>query len=104
MSGHKYDYWSNIDFYNSIDHWYWFDYFNNIGWNKLYPNKVLHKIIISKHDKYRKQFEKDQQIIEAFDKLYRKSSQDNLIGKNGNESLCNIFTKNLEETKYESFL
>ena len=40
----------------------------------------------------------------SFDKLNRKSSQDNVIDKNGYESLCNIFTKKLNETKNESRL
>ena len=45
-------------------------------------NKVLHKLFINKYNKYRKQCEKDQQTIKSFDKLYRKSSQDNIIDKN----------------------
>ena len=55
-------------------------------------NKILHKIIINKYNKYKKQYERDQQTIKSFDKLYRKSLQDNLIDKNEYESLCNIFT------------
>ena len=41
-------------------------------------NKVLHKLIINKYNKYKKQFERDQQTIKSFDKLYRKSLQDNI--------------------------
>ena len=36
-------------------------------------NKVLHRIIINKYNKYKKQYERDQQTIKSFDKLYRKS-------------------------------
>ena len=42
-------------------------------------NKVFHKLIISKYNKYKKQYEKDQQTVKSFDKLYRKSLQDNVI-------------------------
>ena len=44
-------------------------------------NKVLHKIIINKYNKYEKQYERDQNTIKSFDKLYRKSLQDNIIDK-----------------------
>ena len=66
-------------------------------------NKVLHELIINKYNKY-KQYERDQQIIKSFDKLYRKSLQDNVIDKNEYDSLCNIFTKYVEKNKNESFL
>ena len=67
-------------------------------------NKILHKLIISKYNKYKKQYERDQQTIKYFDKLYRKSLQDNVIDKNEYESLCNIITKYVDENKNESFL
>ena len=67
-------------------------------------NKILHKIIINKYNKYKKQYERDQNTIKSFDKLYRKSLQDNVIDKNEYESLCNIFTKYIDENKNESFL
>ena len=41
-------------------------------------NKVLHKLIINKYNKYKKQYERDQQTIKSFDKFYRKSLQDNV--------------------------
>ena len=66
-------------------------------------NKVLHQMIMNKYNKYKKLFEKDQQTIKSFDKLYRKSSQDNIIDKNEYESLANIFTSYVDETKNESF-
>ena len=67
-------------------------------------NKLLHKIIINKYNKYKKLYERDQQTIKSFDKLYRKSLQDNVIDKNEYESLCNVFTKYIDENKNESFL
>ena len=67
-------------------------------------NKILHKLIINKYNKYIKQYERDQQTIKSFDKLYRKSLQDNIIDKNEYESLCNIFSKYVDENKNGSFL
>ena len=67
-------------------------------------NKILHKIIINKYNKYKKLYERDQQTIKSFDKLYRKSLQDNVIDKAEYESLCNIFTKYVDEDKNEFFL
>ena len=67
-------------------------------------NKVLYEVIINKYKKYKKQYERGQQTIKSFDKLYRKSSQDNVIGKNEYDSLCIIFTKFVDENKNETFL
>ena len=67
-------------------------------------NKILHKLIIKKYNKYKKQYERDQNTIKSFDKLYRKSLQDNIIDKTEYESLCNIFTKYVDENKKEFFL
>ena len=67
-------------------------------------NKILHKIIIHKYNKYKKLYERDQNTIKTFDKLYRKSLQDNIIDKTEYESLCNIFTKYVDENKNKSFL
>ena len=44
-------------------------------------NKVLHKLILNKYNKYKKQYKRDQQTIESFDKLCRKTLQDNVIDK-----------------------
>ena len=66
-------------------------------------NKVIYEIIVNKCCKYKKRYEKDQQTIKNFDILYRNSVQDNVIDKNEYESLCNIFTKFVDETKNESF-
>ena len=67
-------------------------------------NKILHKLIINKYNKYKKQYERDQNTHKSFDKLYRKTSQDNVIDKNEYDSLCNIFTRYVDENKNESFL
>ena len=67
-------------------------------------NKILHKLIINKYNKYKKQYERDQNTIKSFKKLYRKSLQDNVIDKTEYESLCNIFTRYVDENKNESFL
>ena len=66
--------------------------------------KLLYEIIINKYNKYKKQYENDEQTIKFFDKLYRKSLQDNIIDKNEYESLCTIFTEYVDQTKNESFL
>ena len=67
-------------------------------------NKILHKLIINKNNKYKKQYERDQNTIKSFDKLYRKSLQENVIDKTEYENLCNIFTRYVDENKNESFL
>ena len=67
-------------------------------------NKILHILIINKYNKYKKQYEKDQNTIKSFDKLYRNSLQDNVIDKTEYQSLCNIFTKYVDQNKNESFL
>ena len=35
-------------------------------------NKILHKLVINKYNNYKKQYERDQNTIKFFDKLYRK--------------------------------
>ena len=35
-------------------------------------NKILHKLFINNYNKYKKQYERDQQTIKSVDKLYRK--------------------------------
>ena len=59
---------------------------------------------MNQYNKYKKLYERDQQTIKCFDKLYRNSLEDNINDKIEYESLCNIFTKYLDETKNESFL
>ena len=44
-------------------------------------NKVIHKLIINKYNRYKKQYERDQNTIKSFDKLYRKTLQEYLIDK-----------------------
>ena len=67
-------------------------------------NKILHKLIINKYNKYKKLYERDQNTIKSFDKLYRKTLQDNIIDKTEYKSLCNIFTRYVDENENESFL
>ena len=67
-------------------------------------NKVLHILIINKYNKCKKLYERDQKTIKSFDRLYRKSLQDNVIDKTEYETLCNIFAKYVDENKNESFL
>ena len=43
--------------------------------------KLLYEININIYNKYKKQYEKNQQTNESTDKLYRRSLQDNLIDK-----------------------
>ena len=54
-------------------------------------NKILHKLIKNKYNKNKKQYERGQCTIKSFDKLYRKSLQDNIIDKTEYGSLCNFF-------------
>ena len=66
-------------------------------------NKILHKLIINKYNNYKKLYESDQQTNKSFDKLYRKSLKGNTIDKTEYESLCNIFTKYVDENKNQHF-
>ena len=74
-----------------------------IACNLSLGNKILHKLIINKYNKYKKQYERDQNIIKSFDILYRKSLQDNIIDKTEYDSPCNNFIKYVDENKNESF-
>ena len=67
-------------------------------------NEVKFEIIKQKCNKYKKQYEKDQQTTKHFDISYRKSLQDNVFDKNEYESFRNVFTKKLDERKNERFL
>ena len=67
-------------------------------------NKILHKLIINKYNKNKKQYERDHNTIKSFEKLYRKSLQDNVIDETEYDSLCNIFSNYVDENKNESFL
>ena len=67
-------------------------------------NKVIYEIVMQKYNKYNKHYQKDQQTIKSFDSLYRNSLRDNVIDKIEYESLCNIFTKYLDETEEMNFL
>ena len=63
----------------------------------------MHELIINKYNKNKKQHERDQQTIKSFDKLYRKSLQDIVTDKSEYESLCNNFTKYVDEKKTNLF-
>ena len=54
-------------------------------------NKVIYEIVMQKYNKYKKQYDKNQQTKKSFDKLHRKSLQSNVIDENEYESLCNVF-------------
>ena len=56
-------------------------------------NKVIYEKVMQKYNKYKNQFEKEQQTIKSFDKIYRKAFQDKRINDSQNEPLCNIFTR-----------
>ena len=56
--------------------------------------KLLYKIVLKKSSKYK---ELNELTFKSFENLYRKSLQDNEIGKNEYESLCDNFTKYLDE-------
>ena len=60
-------------------------------------------MIINKYKEYKIKYEIDRQTIKLFDKIYRKTLQDNIFDKNENESLCHTFTEQVDETKNESF-
>ena len=67
-------------------------------------NKVLYEINTNKNNKNKEQYEKYKQTIKSFDKLYRKSLKYNVIDENQYESMCDIFTEHVDETKTEPFL
>ena len=64
-------------------------------------NKGLHKMILNKCNKDKKQY---QQTIKPFGKVYRKSLQDNVIVKKEYETLSNFLNKYLDDSKIESCL
>ena len=64
---------------------------------------LIHRMIIIKYNIYRKQYEKDQQSNKCFNELCRKVLQGTIFLRNENESLCDIFTKYLEESKNDIF-
>ena len=66
--------------------------------------KVIYEVIINKYNRHKKQYQRDLQTMKFFDKLNRKSLQDNVIDKSEDENVCNIFTKYIDESKNESFL
>ena len=62
-------------------------------------NKVLHKIIINKYKKRKKQYEQDQQNFKSFDKLYRKFFQKNVIDETDYDTYVIFLLNMLIKTK-----
>ena len=67
-------------------------------------NKILHKLIINKYNKNQKQYERNQLTTKSSDKLYRKSLQVNVIDKTEYDSLCNVFTRHVDEKQKRTFI
>ena len=61
--------------------------------------KVIYDIIIKNYNKYKKQFEKDQQTIKSFDNLYKKSLQDKIINKIEYERVFHNFNNYCDDIK-----
>ena len=76
---------------------------SSIACGLTFSKKLIYEIVMQK-DINHKIIEKDQQTVKFSDKLNRKPLKDEMIDKNENELLFNIFTKFLDETKNESFL
>ena len=67
-------------------------------------NKVIYEIVMQKYIRYKKQLKKYRQTIKFFEKLNRKSLQHNVIDEIEYKTVCEIFTKYVDETENESFL
>ena len=67
-------------------------------------DKVIQKVFMIKHNKYKKLYEKDLLTLKSFDKLYKKSLQNFRIDESEYESFCNKFSKYVDQTKNECFL
>ena len=67
-------------------------------------NKIIYGLIIKNTKNIKNNMNETNFTIKSFEKFYRNSLQDNVIDKNEQESLCNIFTKCVDENKNESFL
>ena len=62
-------------------------------------NKTKFEIVMQKYIKNKEQNEKDQQTIKSFDKLSKKSLQDNFLDKTEYEPQCNIVTAYIYERR-----
>ena len=69
----------------------------------LIDNNVIYGIVMQKQNNYKKKYEKDQQTIVSFDKVYKKSLEDNICVKREYDALCNFLTKNFDGTRNETF-
>ena len=61
--------------------------------------EVLCELVMPKYNKHKIQYQKYLQSVKSFNKLNRKSSQDNLNDEKEYKALCKIFTECLLETK-----
>ena len=66
-------------------------------------NKEIFEIVIQKFTKYKQQHEKDQQTKKSFDKLYRKSLQDNLLDEKKMNLYVIVLLDTLRKRKKEYF-
>ena len=66
-------------------------------------NKALLKIILKKHYKYKRQFEKDQQSIKSFGEQYKKNLQDILIDRSEYDALSNVSNNSVVKNKNDFF-
>ena len=68
-----------------------------------FGNEILHNILLNKNNKYKKQYQKDQQYIKSFVMLYRNCLRGNLIDIKGYESVYHFINKYVDGKKNESF-
>ena len=55
-------------------------------------NIFFYEIVVSKNNKFEKNYERAQQNVNSSENFYRKSFRDNVIDKKECDSLCNSFT------------
>ena len=66
-------------------------------------NKVLPRMITNKDNNYKKQYENDQQTNNTFVSLHQRNLQDNVTDKSEYHSLCDNFTRYVDEKKKQCF-
>ena len=54
---------------------------SSTAWGLMTSNKVIYEIFMQKNNKYKKQYEKDQQTLKSSDKVYRKKLKDSVYDK-----------------------
>ena len=65
----------------------------------IISKKVVYEIVKQKNNQFKKQYQKAEQTMKSFDKLFEKSLQGNVIDKREYASLCNFFTKYFDPSK-----